>query len=215
MVSVILVPQGAEHQAVCQGLKSHPHPPAVIPIPIGETAVMQCLQGFPIQEFDSVLVMGLCGSLSPEYKIGAITLYQDCVDFSGQILTCDRTLTQRLQNQFQVSSVRAFNSDRVICSAAEKRELGEKLNAKVVDMEAFAVLKSLDLPVAMLRVVSDDAQHDLPDLSGTIDANGNLKSGTFAIQMFKRPIAATRLIRGAIAGLNVLRELSGRLDSIL
>lgn len=211
MISVILVPQGAEHQAVCQGLKLHHHPPTVIPIPIGETAVKQCLNRLPIQQFDSVLVMGLCGSLSPEYEIGTVTLYQGCVDRSGQFRPCDRALTQRLQDHFQVSPLRALTSDRVLCSATEKRHLGQTFAADVVDMEGSAVLSTLNVPIAMLRVISDNAHHDLPDLTHTIDAHGSLKPAAFALQMLKRPIAATRLIRGSIAALRTLRHLASTL----
>ena len=212
MNSVILVPQGAEYQAVCQGLKSHAHPPRVISIPIGEAAVKHCLEQLPAHDFDQVLVMGLCGSLSTAYEIGSLTLYRECVDRVGQIHPCDRTLTQRLQDQFQVSPVRALTRDRVICSASEKRELAKQFNAEVVDMEGVAVLESLNLPIAMLRVVSDDARHDLPEMNATIDANGNLKSERLALEMIKRPIAAARLIRGAIAGLRELRQVASRLN---
>jgi nucleoside phosphorylase len=208
MTSVILVPQGAEHGAVCAGSKSHLHPPQVIPIPVGSTAVELALAQLPMQDFTDVLVMGLCGSLSPLYEIGAIVVYQSCTNFSNQTKFCDRALTQRLQDRFQVSSVRALTSDRVICSATEKQTLGKTYQAEVVDMEGFAVLSSLQIPVAMIRVVSDDARHDLPDLSRTLDDEGNLQGLAMARAMVRAPIAATRLIRGSLKGLNTLRRIA-------
>lgn len=211
MNSVILVPQGAEHRAVCAGLKSHKHPPRVIPIPVGVTAVQRFLAQSPLKDCTDVLVMGLCGSLSPEYEIGTIVVYQSCRNLAGETKECDRALTQRFQDQLQVSPVRALTSDRVICSAKEKQTLGKTYEAEVVDMEGFAVLSSLRIPVTMVRVVSDDARHNLPDLSDTIDPDGNLQAFPMAKAMMKQPIAATRLIRGSLRGLDVLRQITSNL----
>ncbi|MER3432849.1 MAG: phosphorylase [Leptolyngbya sp. ERB_1_1] len=206
MVSVILVPQGAEYQAVYQGIQAKVNPPKVIAIPAGGAAMRQIDRFFEATE---VLVMGLCGSLSPELKVGTIALYRACVDFSGQMKACDHAFTQRLQAQLQVSPVLGLTSDRVICSAIEKRELGKTYGAEVVDMEGFAILSNLR--VAMLRVVSDDLQGDLPNLSNVIDANGKIQSIPMAKAMIQRPIAAGRLIRGSLTGLRKLRQLAAEL----
>lgn len=208
MAPIILVPQGAEYQAVCQGLKQHPDPPKVLPIAIGVTAVH--LDTLALDQTSKILVMGLCGSLTPRLGVGAVALYTACIDFAGIERNCDRALTHRLQDRFQVSPIRGLTSDRVICSAREKCDLGRTYQADVVDMEGSAVA-ALNGAVAMLRVVSDDTEHDLPDLDGTIDANGKLQPLPLAIALCKRPIAATRLIRGSLVGLNVLRDLAARL----
>lgn len=207
MVSVILVPQGAEYQAVAQGIRTQINPPEVIPIPAGAAAIENLDRAFDASD---VLVMGLCGSLSPQFEIGTIALYRACVSLSGQVQECDRALTNRLQNQFQVSPVLGLMSDRVICSVTEKRSLGESYKAAVVDMEGFAILERRS--VAMLRVVSDDLSGDLPDLSTVIDSDGKIQALPMAIAMIKRPIAAGRLIRGSLSGLRKLRELASELS---
>ncbi len=204
MVSVILVPQGAEYQAVCQGLNLQVNPPQVIPIPAGAGQDLNRLANAT-----DVLVMGLCGSLSPRFGAGTIALYQACVNDSGTVKQCDHSLTQRLQAQLQVSPVCGFTSDRVICFAAEKRELGKIYRAEVVDMEGFAILSQIS--VAMLRVVSDGIEGDLPDLRGVIDANGKIQAIPMAKSMIRSPIAAGRLIRGSLRGLKQLRHLAANL----
>lgn len=209
MVSVILVPQGAEYQAVYRGVQSKKNPPEVLPIPAGEAAVRQVDRTFDASE---ILVMGLCGSLSPQFEVGTIALYRACVNDLGQRKDCDRALTQRLQSRFQVSPVLGFTSDRVICSAIEKRDLGKTYGAEVVDMEGFPILSRF--PVAMLRVVSDDLQGDLPDLSGVIDSSGKIKAVPMAKAMFRKPIAAGRLIRGSLTGLRKLRQLAAELPDL-
>ena len=207
MVSVILVPQGAEYQAVRQGLKSQVNPPQAIPIPAGKAAGQQLDR---ISDATEVLVMGLCGSLSPRLGTGAIALYQSSMDNSGTVKECDRALTQRLQEQLQVSPVRGFTSDRVIHLLSNKRELGKTYGAEVVDMESFAILSQIR--VAILRVVSDGLEGDLPDLSDGFDADGNLKAMLIAKSMIKAPIAAGRLIRGSLTSLKKLRQLAATLS---
>ncbi len=205
MISVILVPQGAEYQAVCRGIQSQVNPPEVIAIPAGGSVTPNLDR---VSDAGEILVMGLCGSLSPEFEVGRVALYRACIDFAGQVKDCDRALTQRLQTQLQVSPVLGLTSDRVICSAIEKRDLGETYCAEVVDMEGFAILSQRS--VAMLRVVSDDLRGDLPNLSNVI-SNGKVQPMPLAKAMMQKPIAASRLIRGSLTGLRKLRQLAAEL----
>jgi hypothetical protein len=63
----------------------------------------------------------------------------------------------------------------------------------------------------MLRVVSDNAQHDLPNLANAIDQNGALQPLPLAWSMVKQPIAAMRLIRGSLQGLKRLQAVAERI----
>jgi hypothetical protein len=214
MSLLILVPQGAEYQAVCRGLKSWLHPPEVRSIPVGVAPVQHALCSIDLQNVSGVVVMGLCGSLSPRHQIGDAIIYHACVDGVGTVKDCDRSLTQRLQDGLKVSPVRALTSDRVIWSASEKQDLGKTHGADVVDMEGMAVM-SLNLPIAMVRVVSDDVHHDLPDLSGAIDESGTLRSRPLATGMLRQPLKSLRLIRGSLAGLRSLREVTQQMKHCL
>ena len=221
---VILVPQGAEYQAVCRGLTRVATPkPLVMPIPVGPEPVTRYLERW--QETGHslntpqprVLLVGLCGSLSPDYKIGDIVLYQDCVyasNPSGKLLqTCNGDLTSWLHHKLKdkASLVRAITSDRLIYSVDEKRQLGQMYGADVVDMEGFAVseiLKKAGVAVAMLRVISDNCQHNIPDLSSALSSDGSLQTLPLAIGLLRQPLAATRLILGALRGLKVLQDVT-------
>lgn len=225
-VDAILVPQGAEHQAVCRGLNRITSPkPQVLPIPVGDSVTPYLEQWQQTEYFSNqpqrvILLMGLCGSLSPDYRIGDIVLYQECVDTTKTseqgLQPCDDHLTSKLHHQLQekASLVRAITSDRVISSAVEKRDLAQLYAADVVDMEGFAVLNTLNqvgAAVAMLRVVSDDCHHDIPDLSAALSADGSMRPFPMAIAFGRQPIAATRLIIGALRGLRVLENVTTRL----
>jgi Phosphorylase superfamily len=224
LIQVILVPQGSEYRAVCRGLsrisvQSSVQPsvqpifkPIVKAIPVGIDAVTRYLQQLQQTGFfhpqQQVLVMGLCGSLSDQFLTGEMVLYRECVDGTGSRLrVCDRVLTTQLQSHLKTAVVRGLTSDRVISNAQEKRDLGQSYQADVVDMEGWAVLEVLiqsSIAVTMLRVVSDDCNHNLPDLTSALGAEGDLKAVPLAIAMLRQPIAAVRLIRGALQGLKQL-----------
>lgn len=227
-IQAILVPQGAEHQAVCRGLsRVTGSKPAVVPIPVGTKSVIRYLQGWQHNPLLSqlpprVLVMGLCGSMNPQYEIGATVLYQDCVyplkESEPKIQSCDRPLTELLYSLLpeKVSLVKALTSDRLIHTATEKRHLAQTYGADVVDMEGEAALEVLSragVAVAMLRVVSDNCHHDIVDLTAALSPEGALQPLPLALGMIRQPIAAVRLIQGALRGLYVLQEVTTKLFS--
>lgn len=227
-IAAILVPQGAEYKAVCRGLSRLTiATPLVLPIPVGPQPLTRHLErieqaGLLSHQQPQVLLMGLCGSLVPHYSIGGVVLYQHCIygsnDSNPLVQPCAPELTALLHDNLQerASLVKALTSDRVICSAAEKRHLGELYDAEVVDMEGFAALEVLShagVAVAMLRVVSDDCHHNLPDLSSALSPDGSLQSLPLAIGLIRQPIAAVRLIRGALRGLRVLQDVTTSLFS--
>ncbi|MEH2022420.1 5'-methylthioadenosine/S-adenosylhomocysteine nucleosidase family protein [Nostoc sp.] len=218
-INTILVPQGAEYKAVCRAFRGVTGSiPTVISIPVGMKPLLKYLQqGQFLAPKSRVLIMGLCGSLSDRYTVGDIVLYQDCV-YQGKQQECDRTLTTQLHSSIseKVSLVKSLTSDRVIWSATEKRRLGETLAADVVDMEGFTALEFFNatrVSVAILRVVSDDCQHNIPDLTLAINSDGSLNPFPLAMAMLRQPLAATRLIRGSLTALKVLEQVTNLLFS--
>lgn len=210
----ILVPQGAEYQAIDRGLQAVPHAaPVAIPVgPVAVTAYMQeWLQTRPLDT--PVVVMGLCGSLRSNLTVGMPVLYRACIEDSpAEQLDCSAFLTAELAEHLpSVSRVTALTCDRIIHRATDKQALAQTYRADVVDMEGFAILAALQqhsIPVAMLRVVSDDCHHDLPDLSAAISPDGQLQPLPTALGMIRQPQAAIRLIRGSLKGLQVLEQLT-------
>ncbi|MDZ8094758.1 MAG: phosphorylase [Nostoc sp. DedQUE05] len=218
-INTILVPQGAEYKAVCRGLSGITAPiPKVVPIPVGMKPLLKYLQqGQFLTPKSRVLIMGICGSLSDRYTVGDLVLYQNCI-YQGKQQECDRTFTAQLHSYLSEKAllVKSLTSDRVIWSAAEKHHLGKTLAADVVDMEGFTALEffnAAEVSVAMLRVVSDDCQHNIPDLTPAINSDGSLNPFPLAIAMLRQPFAATRLIRGSLTALKVLEQVTNRLFS--
>jgi Phosphorylase superfamily len=210
----ILVPQGAEFQAVKRGIGKSPSV-VLRAIPVGIQPVTDWLRRWQgTAEFNDearagLLIMGLCGSLTPDLGVGSAVLYESCTDLDHIELPC--AVHPRLVD-LALPRVRGLSADRIISLASEKRQIAN--GAAVVDMEGIAVLRfcqPLGIPVTMLRVVSDGATKDLPKLPGAIDGAGNLQPLPLALGMLREPIAALRLIRGSLRGLQVLQTCAGEI----
>jgi hypothetical protein len=102
--------------------------------------------------------------------------------------------------------VRGVTSDRILTTAQEKREFARL--GDVVDMEGMAIAREFPNRVAMLRVVSDSANQDLPNLSGAISSEGELLAWPMAKAMIKQPQLSLCLIRGSLGALKMLEKLA-------
>ncbi len=227
-IDTIVVPQGAEYQAVCRGLKQARRQrgglyqveqvknPQVVSIAIGMNHVQQILANrvFKVTKPQKVLIMGLCGSLVPQYTVGDPVLYQSCWNLHHEYLNLDISLNTIIQQKLAVDFVTGLTSDRLIYQAKAKQKLSQQYPVSVVDMEGYGYIKELQqrgLSVAMLRVVSDDLAGNIPDLSKAIDQDGNLQGLSMAIALLQQPVAATRLIKGSLTGLKSLQQITYKL----
>ncbi|MGF1588510.1 MAG: phosphorylase [Pleurocapsa sp.] len=214
--TIVVVPQGAEHQAVCRGLQQANADIQAIAIPIGTKNVRQILASYTQQlsQAQNVLIMGLCGSLTPSYTVGNSVVIQSCWDLNHNCLNLESELMTIIQNKLSIDAVAGLTSDRLIALATEKRQLSQKYPVSIVDMEGYGYISELQqrgVTVAMLRVVSDDLRRDIPCLSNAIDSAGNLKTVLTAIAFLKQPIAAVRLIQGSVTGLKALELTTAQL----
>lgn len=229
-IDTIVVPQGVEYQAVCRGLKQARRQkgglyqveqvknPQVVSIPIGMNHVQQILADrlFKVTKPkpQKVLIMGLCGSLVPQYSVGDPVLYQSCWNFDHEFLNLDTSLNTIIQQTLAVNFVTGLTSDRLIYQNKEKQSLSQQYPVSVVDMEGYGYIKELQqrgMSVAMLRVVSDDLAGNIPDLTKAIAQDGNLQRLSMAIALLRQPVAATRLIKGSLTGLKILQEVTQKL----
>ena len=219
-VDTILVPQGAEYQAVCRGVaQAGIKTINIVPIPIGVERTMEYLsdRSFWQTQPQRVLILGLCGSLCPKYSVGDAVLYRGCYSLDRDFLETDTQLTDVLYRQLQqqVSLVTGLTSDRPICQTQEKLHLAQTYSTQVVDMEGYGYLQLLQnrgIAVTILRVVSDDCVGDIPNLEGAIN-NGKLDSVKLAFAMLRQPLAAIRLIKGSLTGLKILQTVTNNLVS--
>lgn len=215
-IQVILVPAGAEYQAVMRGLKGVLGAPPAIAIPAGPAAFRAFLATWadgPRFADQGILLMGLGGSLSPRHSVGDSILLGQVWDEAGgdelQARQCDRDLTEELAQRLGAPVGRGVMCDRVITTVAKKRQMGDRYQADVVDMESAVLLEALpEAKVAILRVISDDCGHDLPDISAAIGPDGKLRADTLARSFLRRPVAALNFISGSLQALKSLEQLA-------
>lgn len=211
MFTAILVPKGAEYKAVCQGVKTVKSPPVIFPIPMGVKPLTTYLQNWQKDHtIDRLLIMGLCGSLRPQYQIGDIVIYTDCL-YNDQRISCDRPLTNYLLSKLpKAHLVKGLTTDQVISQTKEKIILGEKYQADVVDMEGYAALDLLGTKVhiSIVRVISDNCDYNIPDITLAINSQGNLQPLKLAKVMLQDIPGAIRLIQGSLTGLKVLENVT-------
>jgi Phosphorylase superfamily len=230
LIQAILVPQGAEYRAVCRGLRAAKRSLPVLPIPVGSLPLNRQLEIWKQDKVlgqdqaeqnqvrqnqtrkelaPQVLLMGLCGSLSPDCAIGDLVLYQECMTQSQEIYPCASSWIESLRSLKGAHRVQSLTIDRIISTASEKRYLWQTYVAKVVDMEGAIVLQSLTpsgVSVAMLRVVSDGYDRNIPNLNMALKPDGSLDALSLALAFCKEPIAAAHLIRGSLRGLQTLQS---------
>jgi nucleoside phosphorylase len=198
METIVLVPQGAEYKAVQRGL-IQTSSIAVRAIPVGIDPVTRWLKTQAI-EADLILVMGLCGALAPDLQAGDAVVYTCCQTPAGEVWP----MIEGFEALGRV--VRGVTSDRILTTAQEKREFAHL--GDVVDMEGIAIARAFPGRTAMLRVVSDSADQDLPDLSGAISSEGKLLAWPMAKAMIKQPQLSLGLIRGSLGALKMLEKLA-------
>ncbi|MBP0000932.1 MAG: phosphorylase [Cyanobacteria bacterium SID2] len=211
-LDVIFVPQGIEYKTVRRALNP-PDRRLVVAIPVGIEPVRQFLQTWKAQnpQVSRVLVMGLGGSLSSQFPVGAGTLCRECITIDGSMVSSDLGWIRSSQPHLDLPLTRVCTVEQPVDRAEAKRQLHQATQADLVDMEGMAVFEAFPT-AAMVRVVSDGCDRDLPDLSNTLDATGTLKPRSLALAFLRRPLPAFHLIRGSIAALRTLSTLSRSLQ---
>jgi hypothetical protein len=197
MNALFLVPRGAEAAAVRRAGAR------VVALPAGARAGDALPEGLGGER---IIVAGLCGALAP-LSPETVVVYEVVLD-ERRRYPCDASPAAMLEGSLRVAG---YTSSAIITSASEKRQLALRTGANVVDMEGTALAAALEargIRFAMVRVVSDDANHDLPPLARAIDAGGTLRPERLALAFARQPFAALRLARDGLRALGALERVA-------
>jgi nucleoside phosphorylase len=230
LVDIVLVPAGFEHLIVRAsiGLTLSPSP-VLLSIPMGPVASANYLRktiesGTFFKPASNILLIGLAGGLSPDLRAGDRVLIEECGSchqfdqfdqLSVRWLSFDHSLFNSLiQILPAVKSGRLITTDSVVCESMDKLNLWRHSGADVVDMEGFIALKLLSESghhVSILRVISDDSHHDLPDIESVVSASGSLVLLPLVLSFLRRPRVSIRFIGASLTGLFSLFVLTAQL----
>jgi hypothetical protein len=204
----IIVPRGAEARAVERGWP--PPRPAIREVSAGAAAGAGLVNG---RLMATAVVLGVCGALDPALRVGDAVVYERVVD-GAEVLDLDPELAAVCAVTCDRAPVTAATVPHVLGDVAAKAALRAATRAAVIDMEAAAIIRACyerGVRVAMVRVVSDDAAHELPDLTGIYDASGALLPAPLARALLRRPASGARFVANALRALRALRFVAGRL----
>lgn len=142
-----------------------------------------------------ILSAGFSGALQPEMKIGHIVMANDVCDVHGQELRVDINMPANPEGGLYVG--RILNTDEIVRTVDEKRQLAEQHHALAVDMESLAVAqvcRDTQTRFLAVRVISDDMSADLPpEVLSILGATGTYRVGAAVGAMWKRPAAVKDL----------------------
>ena len=131
------------------------------------------------------LTCGFAGGLNPELQLGDV-VFEALFDPPSSLLP--------LQAKLQAAGAKPVSfhcADRIATTVAEKKALRERTGADAVEMESAAiqaVCRERGVPCVTLRVISDQANEDLPlDFNALAKADRNLDFGKLAWSLAKSP----------------------------
>jgi hopanoid-associated phosphorylase len=173
----------------------------------GLAAKLNALHG----DIKGVISIGLAGALSPLLKVGDVVV-------AAEVLTgtenwdCDENWRVRLASRLPYAHRGSlFGSDVIIEHPDTKAGLHETTGALAVDMESQVAARfaaSRNLPLAALRVISDDASHVLPPAAlVAMKPDGGIALGRVLLALLKKPAQVPALVRTARASNKAFAEL--------
>jgi adenosylhomocysteine nucleosidase len=158
-----------------------------------------------------VISIGLGGALSAHLKVGDVVI-ADQVLTGAEKWDCHETWRVRLMSRLpQAHQGWIFGSDVIIEKPETKLGLQVATGALAVDMESQVAARfasARNLPLAALRVISDDAFHALPPAALiAMKPDGGIALGRVLGSLLKRPGQVPALIRTARASNRAFAEL--------
>jgi hopanoid-associated phosphorylase len=176
-------------------------------------AKLEALHG----DIAGVISIGLGGGLSPLLKVGAVVI-GEAVSFDGplgrgsKVWPCDTGWRVRLMARIAGAHQGVIAASDVILGDGEtKAALHARTGALAVDMESHIAARfaaARGLPLAALRVVSDDARHILPPAAlVAMKPDGGIALGRVLWSLAKNPAQLPALIRTGRGSSKAFREL--------
>ena len=173
----------------------------------GLMAKMNALHG----DIRGVISIGLAGALSPRLNVGEVVI-------ADQIITglenwdCHAGWAARLKSRLPYAHRGSlFGSDAIIEKPETKSGLHDTTGALAVDMESQVAARfahQRNLPLAGLRVISDDASHVLPPAAlVAMKPDGGIAIGRVLLSLLKRPAQIPALVHTARTSNKAFAEL--------
>jgi hopanoid-associated phosphorylase len=158
-----------------------------------------------------VISIGLGGALSSLLKVGDVVIAEKIIT-GTEDWDCHAGWRNRLASRLaHAHQGQVFGSDVIIDKAETKIGLHDVTGALVVDMESQVAARfatKRNLPLAALRVISDDAHHVLPPAAlVAMRPDGGISIPKVLWSVMKKPAQIPGLIRTGRASSKAFAEL--------
>ena len=163
----------------------------------GLMAKLKALHG----DIRGVISIGLAGALSPQLEVGHVVI-ADRILTGAETWDCHAAWRTRLVSRLPYAHQGLlFGSDVIIENPETKSGLHQACGALAVDMESQVAARfaaSRNLPLAALRVISDDASHVLPPAAlVAMKPDGGIAIGRVLWSLLKTPAQIPALVHTA------------------
>jgi adenosylhomocysteine nucleosidase len=163
-----------------------------------------------------VISIGLGGALSQLLKVGDVVIAEKIIA-GAESWECHAVWRNRLASRLvHAHQGLLIGSDVIIDKADTKIGLHDATGALAVDMESQVAARfaaKRNLPLAGLRVISDDARHVLPPAAlVAMKPDGGIALGRVLWSLVKRPQQIPALVRTARGSNKAFAELLRCLD---
>ncbi len=137
-----------------------------------------------------LLSAGFGGALAPELNLYDIVVGNAVIDPEGTRLGIDIRLPADASNR-RIRTSAIATVDAIVRTATEKAEIRRRTGADVVDMETSAVAgvcSERNIPFLAVRVISDEADKDLPpEIATILGRSGGYRIGATLGALWHRP----------------------------
>jgi hypothetical protein len=174
-----------------------------------------------IEKPDFVLVTGLCGGLTPLIRETQVVVYHSCLSMEGdgRLSRCSEPINHRIRELLSAAGttcdpVLGMTANRIATSKTDRTALARS-GATVVDMETYEILAvsaAAQIPAAVLRVVSDSFDRELPDFNAALNTHGTLDGRRALWVALGSPVRTLRLLE---ANKRAVRQLAHALGAVL
>ncbi len=159
-----------------------------------------------------LMSFGVAGALDTKLPVGALLIGRKVISKDGA-WNCDAVWADELLKRLpQAEGGDVWGSEFLVPTAAEKIGLYDKTGCAIVDMEsqcAAEVAAEAGVPLAVVRVVCDEANHNVPPLvMAAINPDGSTNYGVVMRSLLKSPTETIDLIKVGFSMAKALRALN-------
>ena len=156
----------------------------------------------------TLLSVGFAGALTPDLHVGDLVTPSAVIDARD----CSRVFNG------ESDSGNALLTFMSVAGVQQKKSLAQAFTAQAVDMEAAAVAAAAaahGLAFNAAKVISDEADFELPEMDRFIDSQGRFKTSAFALFIVPRPWLWTRVVALARNSARAAKILSRHLERMV